>query len=97
MKALLRRLIGDRKREPARLITRGTSLITAVVGLAALWGLDISQAKQTAILTTMSTVIPVLVTVGEVIRPYVTPVPKAEKAITEAFFADPAKDAMPAL
>lgn len=97
IKALIFRLIGDRKREPARLITRGASLVTGVVGLSALWGLDISDAKQTAILTTMSTVIPVLVTVGEVIRPYVTPTVKAERKITEAYYATPGKVPKPTL
>ncbi len=84
-------------KEPARIISIITAFATAVLGLIAAFGLDVSDSQRNAIIGVIAPTVTMIVVAGELIRSQVTPTTKAEQKITEAFFKDPAIDDKPKL
>lgn len=84
-------------KEPARIISIITAFATAVLGLIAAFGLDVSDSQRNAIIGVIAPTVTMIVVAGELIRSQVTPTTKAEQKITEAFHADPSTDQRPKL
>lgn len=78
---LLTRVIGSQKREPARLARSIGVIISGAVFVLTNWGFDVSSTTQDRVNVTLPVVCIALVSVMEFLRPYVTPVAKAEAAI----------------
>ena len=92
---VLRRLIGDKKREPARLVSRLGAIAVALVGFLALWGLDLGPEWVDRIQGTIAFVVPALVTVGEFIRPYVASSRTVATAVADAKLTHPETPTVP--
>lgn len=75
------RVIGSRKREPARLARSIGVVLSGAVYVLTTWGISVSQMTQDRVNVTLPIVCVVLVTFMEFLRPYITPVEKAELAI----------------
>lgn len=85
------------KNEPARIVSIITAFATAVLGLVAAFGLDVSDSQQTAIIGVIAPTVTMIVVAGEVIRSKVTPTEKALDRIDTAWLADPSRDPKPVL
>jgi hypothetical protein len=72
------------EREPVRLIALLTALVTAGIGVAAAFGLDLDDSQRTAVLACVPPVAGLIVAGGEWARNRVTPVPRADNAVAEA-------------
>lgn len=92
---MLRRLVGDKKREPARLVSRLTAGAVAIAGLLALWGLNLGPEWTDRIQGTIAAVVPAAIAIGEFIRPYVANVHTVAAAVADAKVTPAASAAVP--
>jgi hypothetical protein len=83
--------------EPTRLIGYISAAAAALITVAVAFGANIDDDQRNALLTATAACAPVVVFAVELIRSKVTPVDRADKKITEAFFADPAVDEKPTI
>ncbi len=84
-------------KEPATIVSSLIGLITAVLGLAAAFGLNISDEQQNAIIGVVIPASAFIALIGPIIRQFVTPTKKAEKAIEDAYTATPGVHKKPTL
>lgn len=92
---VLRRLIGDKKREPARLVSRITAIAVTAAGVLALWGLNLGPEWTDRIQGTIATVVPAAIAIGEFIRPYVASSHTVAAAVVDAKLANPDTPTVP--
>lgn len=84
------------QKEPATIISSVVALITEVVGLLVAFGIDVSQAQQTAIIATVTALSGVIALVGPIIRGFVFSPASVEKISGESYAAGvPPTDPVP--
>lgn len=67
--------------EPARFVTRTLAFVQAALGLGVVFGVELSQAQQSGILTTIATLAAVFLGGGEAIRSQVVTMTKHEEVL----------------
>jgi hypothetical protein len=70
--------------EPVRLVAILTAFVTAGIGVAVAFGLDVTSDQRNAILAAIPPVAVAIAAGGEWARARVTPVPRADNAVAEA-------------
>jgi hypothetical protein len=70
--------------EPSRIISLVTAFITAVIGAAAAFGLNIDDTQRNAILAVVAPAVAVIIALGEVIRSRVVSPASAGEAVAIA-------------
>lgn len=84
-------------KEPSAIVGVISAFVTAVLGLAAAFGLGLGDDQRNAILAVIGPTIAGVIAVSLVIRQFVVPVDKAEKKIDEAYEAREGIDPRPTL
>lgn len=72
------------KNEPAVLITTITAVLTEVFGLAFAFGVNVSDAQQTAIISTVTALAGLIALLGPVVRQFVVSPQSAADAVIQA-------------
>lgn len=67
------------KTEPARVVSTLTALLTALIGVAVAFGLNVSEPQQNALLGAIAPIVAVIFLMGEIIRGQVYSPDSAEK------------------
>ena len=83
--------------EPARLIGLVTALVTALLGVAAAFGLDFDEDQKNAILYAIAPVCAIIIAMAEFIRSRVVSPATAGEAVAVAKLADPASERVPSV
>ncbi|MDQ3167323.1 MAG: hypothetical protein M3P94_01595 [Chloroflexota bacterium] len=65
-------------REPAVIISATVAFLTAVIGLGAAFGLDVSDDMRQSIIGVVAPTVGIILLLGPVIRQFVKPVAKAD-------------------
>ena len=81
--------------EPSRIISLVTALVTAVLGAAAAFGLNLDDAQRNAVLAVVAPAVAVIIALGEVIRSRVVSPASAGQAVAAAKQIDPANNTVP--
>jgi hypothetical protein len=85
----------DLSTEPSRIISIVTALVTAVIGAAAAFGLNIDDAQRNAILAVVAPAVAVILALGEVIRSRVVSPASAGEAVAKAKQTEPGSNVVP--
>jgi len=74
-------------KEPAVIISAAVAFLTALIGLGAAFGLDVSDQMRQAIIGVVAPTVGIILLLGPVIRQFVKPVPRAEADEAKAYNA----------
>lgn len=85
------------KTEPATVISTVTAALSAVIGVAVAFGVDLSDTQRNAVLGAIAPLVTVIFLLGPIIRSQVTPSSKAEDLIERAYRMTPGNDRKPEL
>lgn len=83
------------QREPSTLISMVTAALTAVLGVLAAFGLDVSDAQRNAILAAVGPLVLVIAALGPIIRAFVVSPQTAANAVVMAKQEPPTDNTVP--
>lgn len=72
------------QREPAIIVSTLTAFLTALIGGAAAFGLDLTDAQRTAVLSAVAPAVAVIFLIGPIIRTFVFSPDTTQKKVSEA-------------